>query len=61
MKFTIGDQVQLSINTDDGLTLVTGVVSLVGVWKPDIYKFEIAGLSGTFYTDQPNMTIKVVG
>jgi hypothetical protein len=61
MELTIGDQVQVSINTDYGLTLITGEITLVGLWKPDVYKFEIAGLSCTFYSDDENMTVKKVG
>lgn len=60
MDLLIGDQVQVSIMTDYGLTLVTGTVTLVGNYKPDILKFELAGLSSVFYTDDENMTVKKV-
>jgi len=60
MELSIGDQVQVSIMTDYGLTLVTGTVTLIGNYKPDILKFELAGLSSVFYTDDENMTVKKV-
>jgi protein involved in polysaccharide export with SLBB domain len=61
MELSIGDQVQVSIQSDQGLTLVTGEVTLVGIWKPDVMRFEIAGLNATFYTDDKGLTVKVVG
>lgn len=60
MELTIGDAVQVSITSDYGLTLVTGTVTLVGHYKPDVYKFEIAGLSSVFYTDDENMTVRKI-
>jgi len=61
MELLIGDQVQVSITTDYGLTLITGEVTMVGIWRPDVYKFEIAGLSSTFYSDDAGLTVKKVG
>lgn len=61
MELLIGDQVQVSITSDYGLTLITGEVIAVGLWKPDLYKFELAGLSHTFYQDDAGLTVKKVG
>jgi len=60
MELLIGDEVQVSITSAYGLTLITGTVTLVGLWKPDVYKFELAGLSSVFYTDDENMTVKKI-
>lgn len=61
MELLIGDQVQVSITSDYGLTLITGEITLIGIWKPDVYRFEIAGINATFYTDDAGLTIKKVG
>ena len=61
MELLIGDQVQVSITSDYGLTLITGEVVMVGIWKPDVYKFELAGLSHTFYSDDAGVSVKKVG
>jgi hypothetical protein len=61
MELSIGDQVQVSITSDYGLTLITGEITLVGIWKPDVYRFEIAGLNATLYTDDAGLTVKKVG
>jgi hypothetical protein len=61
MELSIGDQVQVSITSAYGLTLVTGEIVVLGWWKPDLYKFELAGLSHTFYQDDEGTTVKKVG
>lgn len=61
MELLIGDQVQVSITTRFGLTLVTGTIIGVGevMHKPDTRWFQLAGLSSTFYTDD-ELTVKRV-
>lgn len=61
MELQIGNQVQVSIQSDYGLTLITGEIVALGWWKPDVYKFELGGLSHTFYQDDAGLTVKVVG
>lgn len=60
MELLLGDEVQVSIMTDYGLTLITGTIVEVGHWKPDVLKFSIAGLSSTFYMDDEGLTVRKV-
>ena len=62
MDLLLGDQVQVSIDTRFGLTLITGSVISLGevLNKPDVYWFQLAGLTSTFYTDD-DLTVKKVG
>jgi hypothetical protein len=62
MQLTLNDQVQVSIETRFGLTLITGTIISLGevLSKPDVYWFQIAGLTSTFYTDE-ELTVKKVG
>jgi hypothetical protein len=61
MNLTLNDQVQVSIETRFGLTLITGTIISLGevLSKPDVYWFQIAGLTSTFYTDE-ELTVKKV-
>lgn len=61
MQLTLNDQVQVSIETRFGLTLITGTIISLGevLNKPDFYWFQIAGLTSTFYTDE-ELTVKKV-
>lgn len=55
MMFGLGDQLTISVLSPEyGLTLVTGICVGKGYVKnrPDIYWFQVAGLSTTFYTDE---------
>lgn len=61
MELLIGDQVQVSIVSDYGLTLITGEIVSLGWYKPDVYKFELGGLSHVFYQDDLGLTVKKVG
>lgn len=58
MELLLGDKVHVRIEIDDKFTIISGEVVLVGVWKPDVYKFELANLSHTFYTDDEGLTIE---
>jgi hypothetical protein len=61
MQLTLNDQVQVSIESRFGLTLITGTIISLGevLNKHDVYWFQIAGLSSTFYTDE-ELTVKKV-
>jgi hypothetical protein len=63
MQLLLNDQVQVSIETRFGLTLITGTIISLGevLNKPDVYWFQIAGLTSTFYTDEAGLTVKKVG
>lgn len=63
MELQLNDQVQVSIETRFGLTLITGTVISLGevLSKPDVYWFQLAGLSSTFYTDDDGLSVKKVG
>jgi hypothetical protein len=60
MEILIGDQVQVSITSNYGLTLITGEVVLIGC-EVDVFKFELGGLSHTFYSDDEGVTVRKVG
>jgi len=61
MNLALNEQVQVSIETRFGLTLITGTIISLGevLNKPDVYWFQLAGLSSTFYTDD-ELTVKKV-
>jgi hypothetical protein len=63
MNLLLNDQVQVSIDTRFGLTLITGTIISLGevLTKPDVYWFQLAGLTSTFYTDDDGLTVKKVG
>lgn len=60
MNLLLGDKVHVRIEKDNQFTIISGEVVMVGVWKPDVYKFELANLSHTFYTDEEGLTIERV-
>ena len=62
MNLLLNDQVQVSIETRFGLTLITGTVISLGevLHKPDVYWFQLAGLTSTFYTDDAGLSVKKV-
>jgi hypothetical protein len=62
MNLTLNDQVQVSIESRFGLTLITGTIISLGevLNKPDVYWFQVAGLTSTFYTDEVGLTVKKV-
>ena len=61
MNLLLNDQVQVTIETRFGLALITGHIISLGevLSKPDVYWFQLAGLSSTFYTDE-DLTVKKV-
>jgi len=63
MELLLNDQVQVSIESRFGLTLITGTIISLGevLDKPDVYWFQLAGLSSTFYSDDEGLTVKKVG
>lgn len=61
MELLIGDTVHVRIVIDDKFTIISGEVVMVGVAGPDVYKFELANLSHTFYTDDKGLTVERVG
>ena len=63
MNLLLNDQVQVSIETRFGFTLITGTVISLGevLHKPDVYWFQLAGLTSTFYTDDAGLSVKKVG
>lgn len=62
MELFLGDLVNIRIETNHGLTLVTGPVEAIGFVadKPDEMWFEIAGMGARFHTDD-DIEIKKVG
>jgi hypothetical protein len=63
LELQLNDQVQISIETRFGLTLITGTIISLGevLNKPDVYWFQISGLTSSFYTDDAGLTVKKVG
>ena len=61
MELLIGDKVNVFITSDYGTTTVSGEIVGLGWWKPDVYKFELGGLSHVFYQDDAGLTVEKVG
>jgi hypothetical protein len=62
MNLLLNDQVQVSITSRFGWTLITGTVISLGevLNKPDVFWFQIAGLTSTFYTDDEGLSVMKV-
>ena len=63
MDLLLNDLVHVAIETRFGVTLITGTVISLGevLHKPDVYWFQLAGLTSTFYTDDEGLSVKKAG